>query len=761
MKDFFNNYRKKLQNVLAIIVLTCCALNVKAQVDIFGSDTVLINATNVEYILDIGPRNPADFSDISWGARGDLQLESVSVDGFRAFYSSVKRNTAGQILEGYGLGQVVVSYTDSLRPSVCGRPNLGKRIFKKFGKATEIDNIIGPSCIKPGDTVTYSILPIVSVNINDRIGIDKYKWTLPPGWESGIQFYSGDSSSITFIVGALSGNDMLKVDIGQANFNDTFEYELNLALGVDDPIFDIAPPICLSLDSTKFTVDVAAIAGLEYTWGFGPGTSWGFGEGTGAKDERIVVNVDDRVGILTLQIKGACDQPLDTTFIINRQFGTSNELISVNGTCLNGGAEAVFSITNSDADVQWLLPGGWNFANANVNLSTVTLIAGLQSDTLRAVSASCPGDTLALAVDIIPLTPENLQGDDCIPNGLIGDVSYMVTPVDNAVSYTWTFPASFSPNTLTTTIPSATVTANPFEGIGNVTVRANGCQNSAVSTLPVAYGPNVPTNLDGPTCIGLDSLSNYFTYSVDNQVGVAFKWKLPVGWGFEPGTSETGNTVSVTPNGNVGDNSFIEVSAIGCDTTAISSLEVVIEGDGGFNFSVVQFPGTTFYQIIEPSYNFSSADQIVWTFSNESGTVMDSVVLPNGIVYGQIQCEKGTLTARVIDRDACINATALFTIDTCLNALNASAARTMQSSSIVSADFKVMPNPITDKINLTLPPTETTFTIVLLNAEGRQLIIKESDARMEVINMWDRKPGVYFLLVNDGTNKFSTRLIKE
>ena len=53
------------------------------------------------------------------------------------------------------------------------------------------------------------------------------------------------------------------------------------------------------------------------------------------------------------------------------------------------------------------------------------------------------------------------------------------------------------------------------------------CQNSGVSSLEIAYEPNVPTNLDGTTCIALNELNNFFTYSVDNQADVTFQWDLP------------------------------------------------------------------------------------------------------------------------------------------------------------------------------------------------------------------------------------------
>ncbi len=711
-----------------------------------ASDTIDVADTNVTYQISA---TGATISNINWFTRGELSIIGPTNQPTVTVASSP---VSGQFQAGFGKGRLFVSYTDDSISAICGPQRRQLDIFKKFG-SQDIANIIGNSCVISDDTVTYSINPLVSVNLNAEIGIDRYKWTVPSGWD--ILFYSGDSSSITFRVGAISGSDTLKADIGLANFADGFEYTLPLQLGVDEPVFDIAPPVCLSLDSSQFVVDLAAVQGVTYTWGFGTGTNWSFAQGTGPNDERIVVSVDNGPGELTLLIEGGCDQPLDTTFVVRRQFGTGN---SIDGNeCVNQNDLLTYSITNSNAEVQWILPGGWNFANFNRNQSTVDLVSGTTGGILKAVSANCGNDTISFPVNVIPLTPETPQGDPCLPSGFSGNVTYTVPPVQNASSYTWTFPASFVPNTLNTTDPSATVTANVFAGTQNVTVRANGCQNSGVSSLEIAYEPDVPTNLTGITCIALNELNNFFTYSVDNQADVTFQWELPTeNWSFAPGSNQTGNSISVTPNGDTtASNLFIRVAAIGCDTTVKSSLPIFLEGNAGFEFSISQFPGSNIYQVTaSPPFNFNNADQITWLLN-------DSIVQTGGAFYGQTVCDPGQLKVEIIDQEFCINATATFDIVCSAAAARLSAQPLEQVDGPAGADFNVTPNPVEDVVTLTLPRTSTAFSIILFGPGGRQLMTKQTSERIDRIDMRDLKEGVYMLIAHDGENRFFKRILKE
>ena len=77
--------------------------------------------------------------------------------------------------------------------------------------------ISGPDCILSGDTVVYSIDPILTKNLNQGIGVDEYLWTLSGNLAQQIIYNAGDGSSITFVVGEVSGADQISVQVGLAN----------------------------------------------------------------------------------------------------------------------------------------------------------------------------------------------------------------------------------------------------------------------------------------------------------------------------------------------------------------------------------------------------------------------------------------------------------------------------------------------------------------------------------------------------------------
>ncbi|MBL3655147.1 T9SS type A sorting domain-containing protein [Fulvivirga sediminis] len=739
---------------LLFLLCICCCLNSKAQEivkslttgeyeSINNYDIIPVNSFESKYVLT-NPNN--SISDINWSVRGDLRI--ISQNGATVTIASSPQNS--NYKSGYGKGQLIVSYSDTTIPSNCGRPGRSVEIFKKFGQK-ERTNIIGNSCINTGDTVTYSIEPLVSVNLNARIGIDLYKWEVPNNWN--VLFYSGDSSSITFKVGQLTGNDILKADIGMANFNDGFVYELPMAQGPATPTFSAAPPECLSLDDEQFTVSINAIEGEEYEWGFGPGTNWSFANGSTPNDPSITIKTDDRQGEVTLKIKGSCNQPLDTAFVINRSFGSNNEITGEE--CVEAGSYVKYTVSNSSTNVEWTLPEGWTYADANRNLSTVTLKVGNKGGTITAKSLNCGSDAISIDVSVQPKTPANISGPTCLEFDFNEEVTYSVPAVDNATGYQWTFPSTFTPNRLTTSTPTASTKANFFNGNKAVSVVALGCVNSKARSYTVTYAPETPV-ITGPSCLTDGDLRGSLTYSVKAQTGVSFNWSLPSGWTFVSNNTHL-NSITVAPNGNA--DGTISVQAVGCKTTPASTMKVSTASDGGFEFKIVQPFGAGIYQITTTSggYNFGNYDKITWYLNG-------NVLTTNTIIYAPGNCAEGELSVEIIDNTNCIN-TSTSIINQCSNG-RSSLARTTNNLSTQEKiankmQFKVSPNPVSNKLKIALPETSSQFTIRVIDLNGKVIMTEQTKNESTTLKLGGLNRGTYIILAEDGDQQYAEKIIKE
>ncbi len=145
-----------------------------------------------------------------WGVSGDLLIDE-----------NHKSPTEVQIYStGPAKGRVYYYYDDN--PSTtchCGEKAVAIYVYKQFDPNLTPYNleISGPDCILSGDTVVYSIDPILTKNLNQGIGVDEYLWTLSGNLAQQIIYNAGDGSSITFVVGEVTGADQISVQVGLAN----------------------------------------------------------------------------------------------------------------------------------------------------------------------------------------------------------------------------------------------------------------------------------------------------------------------------------------------------------------------------------------------------------------------------------------------------------------------------------------------------------------------------------------------------------------
>ncbi len=186
----------------------------------------------------------------TWSLSGDLSATTLATNLFNApvpilgtpltatiksynkFLRTPSENTAPSVNSwARSKGRVTIQFTKttSTTGSGCGN-SISFDVFKVFAptvllnpaipsqQPTNVPKIIGPRCVLPGNTYTYSVDQIVSDNLTDGIGLDNYYWTGMPT-TTGTTFYtSADKSSITITLGITSFSAFtLKCCYGRSN----------------------------------------------------------------------------------------------------------------------------------------------------------------------------------------------------------------------------------------------------------------------------------------------------------------------------------------------------------------------------------------------------------------------------------------------------------------------------------------------------------------------------------------------------------------
>lgn len=125
-------------------------------------------------------------SDIQWDALGDLSCTSSGI------YTST----------GIGKGVVRLKY----RIGENCRQSVEHEVFKRFYPPQDLE-IKGPMCLTPGEVVVFSINPLLTVNLDERIGMDHYYWNVCDTdiaknipYLDSLHYDAGDGSSVTFSV---------------------------------------------------------------------------------------------------------------------------------------------------------------------------------------------------------------------------------------------------------------------------------------------------------------------------------------------------------------------------------------------------------------------------------------------------------------------------------------------------------------------------------------------------------------------------------
>jgi len=741
---------KKVHTIRSISVLVCMLTSVlfgqtlKAQQIIAPVADSCISADTTAATTTYFISPSTGITSIQWSTLGDIAIVGSST-GTSVSVKSRSTNTAlppaGH--PPYGKGRLSVSYIiDSLVG--CGPHVIYKDLYKDFTDTT--DKIVGPLCVGTGDTVTYSIKPVVSVNLGADIGVDSYKWIIPSSWRSNILYYSEDSSSITFVVGTVSTTDSLIVGIGRCNLNQG-QYVDTLVLGKKIPAPILSYPSCLPANSDTLVVKWTNPISGTFTSTWTKPSNW---KTLSSSQDSIVLLVDDNPGTVKLTVINGC-QTVDSSATINRSLGT-NSVIS-GDTCVIAGSQQTYTVTNApiNTDLTWHIPtgSGWSYANADTTAQSIVVNVGTTAGSIYVTATACSSVIDTIHVNLKPANPSSLTGTTLITLCSKDSLTYTVNTVAGATGYGWIFPAGWSPATTTTLGTSAKVKPNGISG-GQVEVFAlGGCQNSDTLSLSVAYDTlAAPTSVTATKeCLNV-GLADTISFSVPTVTGITFGWQLPIGSGWTiTSASPDSSIIHVQTTGGTGD---FTIGAKSKDTCGGSSLYTNTTIDvTGLSFSVTQTPFSPFTVFSVNPNPVVGATAYQWY---ENG-----VAVPSGSGGNTASC---FLLTSTITYPVCVDVTSESGCIT-QECVSGSEERpdliTKTDASTTSANtIRVSPNPTSGILNVQFSDASTR-NIRLVNSNGTIVLSKTTSSENNTLDVSTLSSGTYFLIAN---SKQSTAVAK-
>ncbi len=434
-------------------------------------------------------------------------------------------------------GRIIIAYNDI--STLCGG-SIQFDILKEYTNtgsgATYVPPIVGPECLEPNTTYTYSVDQIASDNLPDGIGLDEYYWTIPGSFGS---FYnSADKSSITFTTPpSVAGPDTIRCCFGRAN---PWDANILTPLTCVEKVIGIQPafptfinpiPTCVNTGSPySFSASLSPLPGHTYTW-TASNASWVLTP-SGTQGENLAVSsMGDDPGVITLTITyGSCN-PSVFTFPIERSFVPPLSITSASGSCLSAGSSYNFYISPSAVNnyTCWTLPTGWTSTNVNGSGSSISVtippgtLAGAY--TISAYSCSCSTSTISTVVNVRPATPVITSGPACVDRNAGTPVVYTSTSSPGAGSYSWSFVPGWTCIGGCTGTSPVVIPGGTGSGPVNITVTAvgtSGC-NAVSAPYPVNYNPVTPGSvtvgcwnfgINGNTQVTVGNYPGYGSYTV-------------------------------------------------------------------------------------------------------------------------------------------------------------------------------------------------------------------------------------------------------
>jgi phage-related protein len=572
--------------------------------------TTTANSSNTSITVSNVPNQPGSISGSSTFCSGVSQLYSVAaVNGATSYTWTLPNGWTGTSTSNSITatpssfpGNITVTANNS-----CGASAIQTLSVTANNPPVQPGAITGSSTFCQGNALTYSISAVS--------GATSYTWSLPNGWTG-----SSTSTSINATAGANGGT--ISVTANSACGSSTAQ-----TLSVS-PNSSVAQPGAIT-GSTSFcqgnalTYSISAVSGAtSYTWTLPNG--W-----TGSSTTTSInATAGSNGGTISVIANGTCGSSPAQTLTVSPS-ATPAQPGSITGSssyCLGQALSYSISAVSGASSYTWTLPNGWTGSSSTTSISTIGSTAGNISVVANGTCGSSAAQTLAVAPATAPAQPGAITGNSsyCIGQS----ISYSISAVNGASSYTWTLPNGWTGSSTTTSISSVGSTA------GTISVTANNSCGiaSAAQTLAVApaTAPAQPSAITGNSnyCLG-----QAVSYSISAVSGASsYTWTLPNGWtGSSTSTNissvgSTAGTISVTANNSCGTSSAAQTLAVAPD--AAPAQPGTISGNSSYclgqsvSYSILPVIGASSYTWTLPNgWTGSSTTTSISSIGSTAGTI--------------------------------------------------------------------------------------------------------------------------------------------
>ncbi len=564
--------RKRLLLFMALVAGFVIGASAQQQVFIVGGDTLPSNAhiclahdgtstVTVKFVTEnLNNKDEEEFT-YRWRTLGDLEI----VDSNDADSSVTVRSTnlgKGAVRLYYNIGWCA-SYVDLY-------------IYKEFNPADFGLEIEGPECLTKGETVVFSVRPVLTRNLGAYIGVDNYYWNLtgdnPPAFVDSIIYAAGDGSAVTFRVGDVSAGDEVVVNFGDCNREAA--KSIRKPLGKTPPKPQVVENLCVPCGqgNTRVISVLNPIEGVDYKCK--APSQW----------EVVTKNISEDAVSFTVKFDSISSDDLTITasFIDEEECvaSVSNVHItrtwsegaymaynnSATGSCcavVNGSTKYDFSVQGqipTGALINWEIPAGWVEEDDNpysrYRKIRPTAAAALM-DTVMAWSETCDqtkADTVWMPVYVKPAAVTDITMETCLsPNTTYTFRAVQGTDGPRAASYTWQvkegntyvtksdFTGDSLVLTVTTDMQAVRVRPNGLEG----------CDGEFSEDKALVFKPAAPEGILFDGCIAYN-MPDTVTFSIVNPVAnQQYAWTLPTGW-TQVASHNNGQSVDVRTTGAAG-----------------------------------------------------------------------------------------------------------------------------------------------------------------------------------------------------------------
>ena len=494
-------------------------------------DSIVINEDSLQFVtITMNDENKRSSFDC-WSISGDLKVNP----DYSPNATSIQISSHGP-----GKGRLTYIYNQV----GCGSMSVGINIYKRFNPNFQPYNIeiSGPDCILEGDTVVFSIDPILTKNLTQGIGVDEYFWTFTPGLVQEHIYKAGDNSSVTFVAGAVTGNDSIKVQVGIANAIDPVSKTLGKA--APKPI---VRDTCIPFDNTILELNIynEEYPDLVYTWDYNPKwnpASYPSHDDNSQKRYHVELYPDTgSVGVITVTASYGDNDPCASagraTFYLSRSWGKSAKITPQEVYAKNGGDFIKFQLSKDsvpDMSPTWELPTGWEQKSGTSNHQFAYFVRPTNTtqyiDTIEVWANTCNSKDSCLAiVHIAPAKVDSISELTCLVPGNTYTFSVEHLEVGpRPTGYTW-----YINGNAVAENSSDTYTAVFTSDMESIAVRSLGRDGwDADSTqISLSFSPIKPDSIiPSDTCLFTDREIETTLHVKTPIPGQTYHWSTLTGW---------------------------------------------------------------------------------------------------------------------------------------------------------------------------------------------------------------------------------------